>query len=88
MKLLKLTVAALASALIALPATVSAAGELTIALASEPSSIDPHFHNLGPNNAVARVMFDRLIMPDDKQQLLPGCVRRMSKVVRRALGPI
>jgi peptide/nickel transport system substrate-binding protein len=72
MKLLKLTVAALASALIALPATVSAAGELTIALASEPSSIDPHFHNLGPNNAVARVMFDRLIMPDDKQQLLPG----------------
>ncbi len=72
MKLLKLTVAFLAAALVAVPATVSAAGQLTIGLASEPSSIDPHFHNLGPNNAVARVMFDRLIMPDDKQQLQPG----------------
>jgi len=72
MKLLKLTVAFLAAALVAVPATVSAAGQLTIGLASEPSSIDPHFHNLGPNNAVARVMFDRLIMPDDKQQLRPG----------------
>jgi peptide/nickel transport system substrate-binding protein len=72
MKLLKLTVAALAAALLALPVPVSAAGELTIGLASEPSSIDPHFHNLTPNNAVARVMFDRLIMPDEKQQLRPG----------------
>lgn len=72
MKLLKLTLAALAAALFSVPATVSAAGELTIGLASEPSSIDPHFHNLGPNNAVARVIFDRLIMPDDKQRLRPG----------------
>ena len=72
MKLLKTTVAALAAALLALPLAVNAAGELTIGLASEPSSIDPHFHNLGPNNAVARVIFDRLIMPDDKQQLRPG----------------
>jgi peptide/nickel transport system substrate-binding protein len=72
MRLLKLTVAALAAALVAVPATVSAAGELTIGLASEPSSIDPHFHNLGPNNALARVIFDRLIMPDETQQLRPG----------------
>ena len=72
MRLVKLTVAALAAALVAVPVTASAAGQLTIALASEPSSIDPHFHNLGPNNAIARVMFDRLIMPDDKQQLRPG----------------
>ena len=69
MKLLKLPVLALAAMLTAVPCMVSAAGELTIGLASEPSSIDPHFHNLGPNNAVARVMFDRLIMPDDKQRL-------------------
>ncbi len=72
MRLLKLTVAALAAALMAVPATVSAAGELTIGLKSEPSSIDPHYHNLGPNNALARVIFDRLIMPDEKQQLRPG----------------
>jgi len=72
MRLLKLTVAALAAALVAVPATVSAAGELTIGLKSEPSSIDPHYHNLGPNNALARVIFDRLIMPDETQQLRPG----------------
>ena len=72
MKLLKLAVTALAAMLVAMPGTVSAAGELTIGLASEPSSIDPHFHNLGPNNALARVIFDRLIMPDEKQQLRPG----------------
>ena len=28
------------------------AEELTIALAAEPSAMDPHFHNLGPNNAM------------------------------------
>ena len=66
----KLTALALAAAL-TLPLAAQAQ-DLTIALASEPSSIDPHFHNLGPNNAVARVMFDRLIMPDHNQQLLPG----------------
>lgn len=48
------------------------AADLTIGLASEPSSIDPHFHNLGPNNAMSLHMFDRLIIPDDKQQLTPG----------------
>ena len=72
MKLLKLTFAALIAALLSMSAAASTEGELTIGLASEPSSIDPHFHNLGPNNAVARVIFDRLIMPDEKQQLRPG----------------
>jgi peptide/nickel transport system substrate-binding protein len=72
MKLLKLTVAALVAALLSMSVAASTEGELVIGLASEPSSIDPHFHNLGPNNAVARVIFDRLIMPDEKQQLRPG----------------
>jgi peptide/nickel transport system substrate-binding protein len=45
---------------------------LTVGLKAEPSSIDPHYHNLGPNNALAREVFDRLIMPDHKQQLKPG----------------
>ena len=27
---------------------------------SEPSSIDPYFHNLGPNNAMLGQIFDRL----------------------------
>jgi len=71
MKFPKPLIGLLATALVCASAAVGAR-ELTIGLASEPSSIDPHFHNLGPNNAVARVIFDRLIMPDDKQQLRPG----------------
>ena len=46
--------------------------ELTIGLASEPTAIDPHFHNLGPNNALSRHLFDRLILQNELQQLEPG----------------
>jgi peptide/nickel transport system substrate-binding protein len=45
---------------------------LRAGIKGEPSSIDPHYHNLTPNNALSREIFDRLIMPDDKQQLMPG----------------
>lgn len=64
----------LASATIAAVALISPAlaEELTIGLASEPTSIDPHYHNLGPNNAFGRHIFDRLILPDENQQLKPG----------------
>ncbi len=67
---LSLAAGALAAVLV-LPATL-AAKELKVGLASEPSSIDPHYHNLTPNSALAREIFDRLIMPDDKQVLKPG----------------
>ncbi|OED41601.1 ABC transporter substrate-binding protein [Chromatiales bacterium (ex Bugula neritina AB1)] len=59
----------IASALLAGPALSE---ELTIGLASEPTAIDPHFHNLGPNNAFARHVFDRLILQNELQQLEPG----------------
>lgn len=48
------------------------AEDLTIGLASEPTSIDPHYHNLGPNNALARHIFGSLILQDENQQLTPG----------------
>ncbi|MFZ8871332.1 MAG: hypothetical protein ACO2YC_07945 [Litorivicinaceae bacterium] len=53
-------------------ATPAHAEKLIIGLASEPTSIDPHFHNLGPNNALSRHIFDRLINQDEKQRLKPG----------------
>ena len=40
---------------------------LRAGIKGEPSSIDPHYHNLTPNNALAREIFDRLIMPDDSK---------------------
>ncbi|MEM9028496.1 MAG: ABC transporter substrate-binding protein [Pseudomonadota bacterium] len=48
------------------------AKDLTIGLASEPTSIDPHFHNLTPNNALSMHMFDALVIFDEKQQVTPG----------------
>ncbi len=62
-------------ATIAVAASVSSAAvaeELRIGIFSEPSSIDPHFHNLGPNNAFMAHIFSRLVEMDSKQRLQPG----------------
>jgi peptide/nickel transport system substrate-binding protein len=50
----------------------SKAGELTIGLATEPSSMDPHFHNLTPNNGLLSHVFERLVETDAKDKLIPG----------------
>ena len=33
---------------------------LKIGLSAEPSAMDPHFHNLTPNNSLLRHIFERL----------------------------
>ena len=48
------------------------AEKLTIGLASEATSVDPHFHNLTPNNQVSAHIYDALIGQDEKQRLIPG----------------
>ena len=48
------------------------AAQIVIGSALEPSSIDPHYHNLGPNNAIARHIFEALVDTNEKQQLGPG----------------
>ncbi|MGH9033444.1 MAG: ABC transporter substrate-binding protein [Acidimicrobiia bacterium] len=53
-------------------AGVAAADEIRVGLALEPSSIDPHYHNLGPNNSFALHIFDALVEQDENQQLIPG----------------
>ncbi|MGD1878659.1 MAG: ABC transporter substrate-binding protein [Kiloniellaceae bacterium] len=53
-------------------ASPAAAQELTIGLSAEPSALDPHYHNLGPNNAMRRHLFESLILQDEKQRLHPG----------------
>ncbi len=69
----KLTSAtAVAVSILAFGASAVLAEKLTIGLASEPTSLDPHFHNLGPNNAMSVHIFDRLIAQDEKQRLSPG----------------
>ncbi len=45
---------------------------LRIALASEPTAVDPHYHDLTPNNALAAHIFDSLVLQDEMQQLKPA----------------
>jgi peptide/nickel transport system substrate-binding protein len=52
--------------------TAAQAQAITIGLGTEPTSIDPHYHNLGPNNQIAQHIFSRLMEQDHKQRLLPG----------------
>ncbi|NIA70645.1 ABC transporter substrate-binding protein [Pelagibius litoralis] len=61
-----------AVSLAAVMASPVAAQELKIGLSSEPSALDPHFHNLGPNNAMRRHMYDSMVLQDESQQLKPG----------------
>jgi peptide/nickel transport system substrate-binding protein len=74
----KTRAALLASAALAAMTTAATAQELaeentlTIGLASEATSVDPHFHNLTPNNQIANMIFDNLINQDERQRLLPG----------------
>ena len=50
---------------------VAQAQELKVGLSAEPSAMDPHFHNLTPNNSLLRHIFDRLIDQDENQGLKP-----------------
>ncbi|HVL74359.1 MAG TPA: ABC transporter substrate-binding protein [Beijerinckiaceae bacterium] len=52
-------------------AAPAGAQELKVGLASEPTSIDPHFHNLGPNNALRSHIFESLTAQDAEQKLQP-----------------
>jgi peptide/nickel transport system substrate-binding protein len=48
------------------------AQELSIALSTPITSLDPHFHNLSPNNSMSKHFFDPLIKADERQNLKPG----------------
>ncbi|MSQ55016.1 MAG: ABC transporter substrate-binding protein [Betaproteobacteria bacterium] len=63
--------AVLLAAMLAAP-TVTFAQELTIALSAAVSALDPHFHNVVPNNQVAKHVFETLVKADETQSLKPG----------------
>lgn len=48
------------------------AQDLRIGLASEPTSMDPHYHNLSSNNALVRHVFEALVDTDAAQKVIPG----------------
>ena len=55
-----------------IPVRSAIAMDLKIGLASEPSSIDPHYHNLTPNNGVLSHIFERLVETAADNALIPG----------------
>jgi len=50
----------------------AAAQELSIALSAPITSLDPHYHNLSPNNGMSKHFFDPLVKQDAQQNLKPG----------------
>jgi peptide/nickel transport system substrate-binding protein len=60
----------LAAALLA--AGAANAQDLRIGLASEPTAMDPHFHNLSPNNSMLSHVFEALVGQDEMQRHRPA----------------
>jgi len=55
----------------ALGLTVHAA-DLAIGLAADVTSLDPHYHNLTPNNNIAQHVYGLLVQRNEKEQIEPG----------------
>ena len=53
------------------PASVEAA-DLKLGLSADVNSLDPHFFNSGPNNAMASHLFDALVSVDSDGRIAPG----------------
>jgi hypothetical protein len=69
---LRKLVLAAGTALIGLSAQGALAQSVTMAVAAPVTSLDPHYHQLSPNNAVADIIFDKLVNTDAKSNNLPG----------------
>ncbi len=46
--------------------------DLTIGIGADVTAIDPHYHNVTPNNNVAAHIFDYLVLRDERQKPIPG----------------
>ena len=53
-------------------ARAAPAADLTVGLGTDVTAIDPHYHNLTPNNNVAAHLFGYLVQRNEKSQLEPG----------------
>ena len=61
-----------AAATLALMAAHASAQNLTMAVGAPVTSLDPHYHQLSPNNAAADMIFDRLVDTDARSRNIPG----------------
>lgn len=70
-RMINFMVAALCACLVAFGAGARDR-EISIGLQAAITSIDPHYHNLSPNNSLLLHIFEPLIMRDANQRLVPG----------------
>src|ERR1041385_9040383 len=66
---LRAIAAVVASALLA---AFAGAANLAIGIGADVTAIDPHYHNVTPNNNVAAHIFDYLVLRDERQRTVPG----------------
>ena len=70
--LLSVLSAVTVAAVIAFAAVPATAADLTIGLGTDVTALDPHYHNVTPNNNVAAHIFGYLVQRNEKSQLEPG----------------
>ena len=61
-----------AAAALLFASTGAGAADISIAIGADVTSIDPHYHNLTPNNNIAEHIFETLVTKDPKSQLKPA----------------
>ncbi len=71
MNIKRIAAAGLAAAIL-LCAPLARAADISIALGSDVTSMDPHYHNLTPNNNVAEHIFETLVTKDPRSKLKPA----------------
>ncbi|MBK9677209.1 MAG: ABC transporter substrate-binding protein [Betaproteobacteria bacterium] len=72
MSLLRQVVTVLAAVAAGAAASLVPAANLTIGLGTDVTALDPHYHNVTPNNNVGAHIFGYLVMRNEKSQLIPG----------------
>ena len=64
--------AAVCFAAATLSSPFACAADISIALGADVTSMDPHYHNLTPNNNVAEHLFETLVTKDSRSKLKPA----------------
>jgi peptide/nickel transport system substrate-binding protein len=68
------------AALALLFTTAPQAQELNVAVGSQITSMDPHYHNLTPNTGAAGMIFNTLVGTDARSRLIPGLAESWTPV--------
>src|SRR5258705_12107560 len=67
-----LRIAGAAVVVLAAPVAAAKEREVSIGLQSPVTSMDPHYHNLSPNNSLLLHVYEPLILRDANMTLKPG----------------